>query len=149
MLKVFIKNPKPTPFFQSLMNRVGGTTHSHPTQIVQQQQQYPGMHQRWDKLRYAHWLSGVMAQFKVGDLVTLKMTPPEQGKIPYTMKIIGIEEIHHMVEWDRINNLPCAIRLQAVLRKIEFNRVPDDLRKLNYEELQLVRLQDTQPQGHA
>lgn len=150
MLKVFIKNPKPTPFLQQFMNRVGGNHSPGPTQMVQQQQQYPGMVQKWDKLRYSGWLTGVMQEFKVGDMVTLKLSPPQQGRIPYLMKVIYIEEMHNLVEWDKVKNLPCALRLQSALRpQISFNRVPDEIRKLTYEELQLVRLQNTQPQGHA
>jgi hypothetical protein len=102
----------------------------------------------WTKHRFSLWVESVKKEFKVGQLVTLKVAPPQPNVLPFHFRITDINEVHHFATWDRVAFEPEAIMLQTPAGVVH-KRAPSVLRHLTEEELRLVILQDTEPRGTA
>lgn len=148
MISLTIKNPKS---FSERVRESFGFPRAHTPNVLQHHprvEQSNGVN-KWSKIVYANWIEGVKAHFKKGQIVTLKAIDPRPGTIPHLLIIEDIHEIHHLVDWDRMSNLPKAIRVKSHLNPSCFDATPDRLRILTGEELNLVRLKNMQPQGTA
>ncbi len=102
----------------------------------------------WTKLQFTIWIEGIKSTHKIGDLVTLKQIPFIPNKAPFYWKITYINELFADCGFDKDVREPICLTL-ITEHNIVVSKCPGVLRKLTPEEIELVNLSNTKPQGSA
>lgn len=103
---------------------------------------------KMDKITYSRWIEEQKKKFKVGEQVTLAMVAPVKDRLPWLLRISYIEEDHNHVYWDVSADDPACITLTTPTG-VTNHKAPSTLRHLTPEEIELVKLSNTQSLGTA
>jgi hypothetical protein len=103
----------------------------------------------WDKMQFMRWMNQhVYGRYAVKDLLTYEYIPDQENKVPVHMELMHINEMHHLVKWDRYKAEPKVLCCRNQSGNI-VDWAPSSVRKLTAKEIELVNLQNTQAQGSA
>lgn len=108
------------------------------------------MFQKMGKMEFSKWLEkNVCSTYVKGDRLTFATTPtiPNQAP-PVVYELIYINELWYNNEWDDVVKEPACLSVRSI-NGVVLSKCPSIMRKLTEEELNLVNLSNTPPQGNA
>lgn len=105
----------------------------------------------WGKSRYDLFITEIGRHFKVGDLLAFAYTPPAAGTLPPYYRLQYLEELWYKVQFDLAIASPKCLHVENLEFKVgaAFTVAPSRMRHLTPEELELVNLKNSPPQGTA